>query len=135
MLKKLLAGMLVVLFVVGVCGTANAFLGGLLSCLFDDCDLEFDIEYELDVDLNEYWLEMVGDNIASVCQDGNANVVASVDQLNGSNLLLGAQDGGGNIVSGITQHNTTPEEGMNVLTIRQEGNANVVTDIFQYNTY
>lgn len=130
MLKKLLAGMLVVLFVVGVCGIANA--GGHHR---PDCGLEMDIEYDLDVDLDSYWEVLVGDNIEGICQDGDYNVVNNVTQLNGSNLLMGYQNGSWNLVDTITQDNRTTGQGMNVLTICQDGYANSVTNILQINTY
>jgi len=135
MLKKLLVGITVVMFVVGVCGTANALFGGSFKDCDVDVDFDFDIDYDLDLDLNEYWLEMVGDNIEAICQDGDGNVVYAIDQLNGSNLLLIHQDGNWNNAGDIIQDNFTPEQGMNVLTVCQDGDSNVVTNIFQDNTY
>jgi len=130
MLKKLLVGITVVMFVVGLSGIANAFF-----CCGPECEVDFEVDYNLDVDLHNYWEELVGDNIEGICQDGDGNVVYATAQLNGSNLLLVHQDGNWNNAGDIMQDNFTPGDGMNVLTVRQDGNNNVVTDIYQHNTY
>jgi len=133
MLKRALIVALALMLVVGVSGIASA---GILDFLCGPkCDVDFEIDYSLDLDLHGYWEDMYGDNIESICQDGDGNVVYTTQQLNGGNLLLVLQDGGGNVAGVILQDNLNPGDGMNVLTIRQDGNGNSVTDILQDNTY
>jgi len=126
MLKKLLAGIAVVTFVVGLSGIANARF-----CGENECKTEINTEYVLDLELNTYWEDMVLDNIVGICQDGDYNVVDLVWQDIGSNLLTGSQDGNSNYVLNIWQYNTDPAVGMNVITITQDGNNNGVTNVTQ----
>lgn len=127
MLKKLLAGTLVVMLVVGISGMAMARGHHRRGTHVDiDIDIDKTVDCVLNFDLGVEALNYI--NLSEITQDGvGDNYVGTVTQGQGANFSEIYQDGWGNGVGAVSQLGDM----YNLSIITQQGNSNWVEYVDQ----